>query len=80
LCFFNVELLAWNVPFSPIIYEAIQDISITLFLIITLFMMIGMIAINMILMYFSINEIESAGALQQRILTLKKNKKEFSKA
>ena len=80
LCFFNVELLAWNVPFSPIIYEAIQDISITLFLIITLFMMIGMIAINMILMYFSINEIESAGALQQRILTLKKTKKEFSKA
>ncbi|HNI54486.1 MAG TPA: hypothetical protein PK511_08195, partial [Chitinophagales bacterium] len=80
LCFFNVELLAWNVPFSPIIYEAIQDISITLFLIITLFMMIGMIAINMILMYFSINEIESADALQQRVLTLKTNKKEFSKA
>ncbi len=70
VCYFNIELIKWNIPFNPIIYEAIQDISITFILISTVFLQMTMIAINMGIMYFSFFEIDSASELKHRIKNL----------
>jgi hypothetical protein len=80
LCYFNVELLSWNIPFSELVYEAVQDISITLILIFTIFMMIGMIAVNMALLFFSLHEVETGDALQNRIKRLENPQKMTAQA
>ena len=70
ITYFNVELIKWNIPFDPFIYELIQDFTITFFLILTVFFQIAMVAVNMSLMYFSYNEIETADDLQERLQQL----------
>ena len=70
ICYFNVELIKWNIPFDPLIYEAIQDISITFILMGVIFLQITMVAINIGLMYFSVKEIEDADDLQTRVQDL----------
>ncbi len=66
----NVQLVTWNIPFDALLYEAIQDISITAGLMFTIFMMVGMMAVNMGLLMFSLRETETADDLQQRIQQL----------
>lgn len=63
----NVQVLQWNIPFNDRVYEAIQDISISFMLILTLFMMVGMMAINMGLLLFSNKEVDTASDLVERI-------------
>ncbi len=74
ITYFNVELIKWNIPFDPFIYELIQDFSITFFLILTVFFQIAMVAVNMSLMYFSYNEVETADDLQERLQQLSQPK------
>ena len=74
ICYFNVELIKWNIPFDPLIYEAIQDISITFILMGVIFLQITMVAINIGLMYFSVKEIEDAEDLQTRVQELAHSK------
>lgn len=71
----NFILVSWNFPFEARLYEAIQDASITYTLLIILFMMIGIMAINMALMLFSNKEVDTASDLLARIekLNLKKS-------
>ena len=71
----NVQLLSWNIPFDAQVYEALQDISIMAGLMFTIFMLAGMMSVNMGLLLFSLRETETAENLQQRIqhlLTAKK--------
>ena len=76
ICYFNIELIKWNIPFDPFIYEAVQDISVTFILIATVFLQICMVAINMGILYYSFYEIGTAGELRTRIqkLEFKPNK------
>lgn len=71
----NVTLLSWNFPFKERVYEALQDLSITYMLLLTLFMMIGMMAVNMGLLLFSNKEIDTASDLITRIDRLNQAKR-----
>lgn len=71
----NVTLLSWNFPFKERVYEAIQDLSITCMLMLTLFMMIGMMAVNMGLLLFSNKEIDTASDLISRVEHINQNKR-----
>ena len=70
ICYFNIELIKWNIPFDPYIYEAVQDISVTFILIATVFLQICMVAINMGILYYSFYEIDTAEELRTRIQKL----------
>ncbi len=75
LSFFNIELIKWNIPFDALVYEAFQDLSITLIIMFTIFIQLAMIAINMGIMFLSFEETESATDLNERLTQLvnKKN-------
>lgn len=65
----HIQLVTWNIPFEAKLYEAIQDITITGTLMITIFAFVAMIASNMGLMLFSLRETESGNELRSRIQT-----------
>lgn len=70
ICYLNVELIKWNIPFNAVLYETVQDVSITFILIATVFLQICMIAINMGILFYSFSEINSAHELRSRIQKL----------
>ena len=79
IAYFNIELIKWNIPFDAKLYEAVQDITITFVLMVTVFLQICMIAINMALLYYSFYQVSSADELMIRIRSLgSKPKKSFT--
>jgi uncharacterized membrane protein SpoIIM required for sporulation len=74
LCYINLELVKWNIPFNAKVYDAVQDITITTILMFTIFFQLILIGLNMGLTHFSINETETADELNERINTLTETK------
>lgn len=78
IAYFNIELIKWNIPFNNLVYEGIQDVSMTFMLITTIFIQIAMVIVNMGLLYFTYKETTTATELKERIEILNNPGKKLS--